>query len=545
MVAILYFIIYLLNAICIICINAKKDFFFMSEIIEKFMTPDKYRKIFIDYNINIQLNKNNKIEREFLINTSYISDDILFDFSYSGNLFSLNESNLNLLSTKLYKNKILLIKENTTINDYILQKNPLIKYLSKVIIIQKNSMNNIKIIANYCFYSLSLFVIEIDEDIFQILEKFGEDETINIISKKIDIFPFKLLWISIIIILSILFALAFLYQLLMKIYKATFNRNLNSFFEVVTYNIYFKILIFLILYMDLNFFYYKEGIIIEYTSFIKSILVFLMIINKVGTIIFFLRIYYGIGIIIKGNKIVSVLMGNLSGFFIVFYILFNIFVNPLRIPVAFYVLNIFITIPMFAEMIYFSVKNIIFLFKSNLIIRKLKFYNETYGSAIKLKLFIIIIQFLFLFMFAYIYLFIHRYLLFKKGLCFGIEKDVLLQCFESCFIIFIAIIYIPRKWPKGYELYISVKISSNKTSKINISDLDNYSSSIQGEDLDNRKKIKNYIKNNDNKFYVLLNPKVFLENSRKDNNLINIIDETDKKNSILANNVKLGKLERT
>jgi hypothetical protein len=545
MVAILYFIIYLLNAICIICINAKKDFFFMSKIIEKFMTPDKYRKIFIDYNINIQLNKNNKIEREFLINTSYISDDILFDFSYSGNLFSLNESNLNLLSTKLYKNKILLIKENTTINDYILQKNPLIKYLSKVIIIPKNSMNNIKIIANYCFYSLSLFVIEIDEDIFQILEKFGEDETINIISKKIDIFPFKLLWIFIIIILSILFALAFLYQLLMKIYKATFNRNLNSFFEVVTYNIYFKILIFLILYMDLNFFYYKEGIIIEYTSFIKSILVFLMIINKVGTIIFFLRIYYGIGIIIKGNKIVSVLMGNLSGFFIVFYILFNIFVNPLRIPVAFYVLNLFITIPMFAEMIYFSVKNIIFLFKSNLIIRKLKFYNETYGSAIKLKLFIIIIQFLFLFMFAYIYLFIHRYLLFKKGLCFGIEKDVLLQCFESCFIIFIAIIYIPRKWPKGYELYISVKISSKKTSKINISDLDNYSSSIQGEDLDNRKKIKNYIKNNDNKFYVLLNPKVFLENSRKDNNLINIIDETDKKNSIFANNVKLGKLKRT
>ena len=545
MVAILYFIIYLLNAICIICINAKKDFFFMSKIIEKFMTPDKYRKIFIDYNINIQLNKNNKIEREFLINTSYISDDILFDFSYSGNLFSLNESNLNLLSTKLYKNKILLIKENTTINDYILQKNPLIKYLSKVIIIPKNSMNNIKVIASYCFYSLSLFVIEIDEDIFQILEKFGEDETINIISKKIDIFPFKLLWIFIIIILSILFALAFLYQLLMKIYKATFNRNLNSFFEVVTYNIYFKILIFLILYMDLNFFYYEEGIIIEYTSFIKSILVFLMIINKVGTIIFFLRIYYGIGIIIKGNKIVSVLMGNLSGFFIVFYILFNIFVNPLRIPVAFYVLNIFITIPMFAEMIYFSVKNIIFLFKSNLIIRKLKFYNETYGSAIKLKLFIIIIQFLFLFMFAYIYLFIHRYLLFKKGLCFGIEKDVLLQCFESCFIIFIAIIYIPRKWPKGYELYISVKISSKKTSKINISDLDNYSSSIQGEDLDNRKKIKNYINNNDNKFYVLLNPKVFLENSRKDNNLINIIDETDKKNSILANNVKLGKLKRT
>ncbi len=31
----------------------------MSKIIEKFMTPDKYRKIFIDYNINIQLNKNN------------------------------------------------------------------------------------------------------------------------------------------------------------------------------------------------------------------------------------------------------------------------------------------------------------------------------------------------------------------------------------------------------------------------------------------------------------------------------------------------------
>ena len=543
MAALLYIIIYISNIIFISCVNAEKDFF-VEPILKKFLSTSQYEKLFAEYNINIQL-KTNKIDKEFLINTSYFSNNFFFDYSYSGKLFCLNESNMNLLSTKYYRNKVLLIRSNTTFNNYIIQNKKLIKYLTKVIIVPKDSIANINIIARYIFYELSIVLIELDEKIFNTLEMYGENSKINIISKKIDIFPFKLLYLLILTISIFLFFCSVLYRFLLKIYKRNYSVNQINFFQSVNYNISFKILILLLLYIDLNLFFYMEGIIIEYTSFIKSVLIFLMIINKAGSIVFLLKIYYGVGINMKGDKLSSTLIWNLSGFFCVFYILFNIFINPLKIPQAFYILSLFISVPIFSEMIYFSIKNIIFLFRALYQIWPIKKYYEKYGETIRLKIFIVFIQLIMLVFYVFFYFFVQKYILFKKGLCFTIEKDILFQSLESIFILLISIIYLPRKWPEGYGLYILMIHNSKRTNKINISGDNDYSSSIPLNELDSEEKINNYVKNNYQKDFVILNPKVFLEKNR--NNIINDENDEEKeiKNSFLGNNVKLGKLIRT
>jgi len=542
MAAILYFIIYISNIIFISCINAERDYF-VEPILKKILPTNHYEKLFVDYNINIQL-KTNKIDKEFLINTSYFSNNFFFDYSYSGKLFCLNESNMNLITTKYYRNNALLIRSNTTFNNFIIQNKPLIKFVTKVIIVPKNSIANINIIARYIFYDLSIVLIELDEDIFNTLELYGENSKINIISKKIDIFPFKLLYLLILTISIFLFFCSILYRFLFKIYKRNYSANQISFFQSVNYNISFKILILLLLYIDLNLFFYMEGIIIEYTSFIKSVLIFLMIINKAGTIVFLLKIYYGFGINMKGDKLSSTLIWNLSGLFCVFYILFNIFINPLKIPQGFYILSLFISIPIFIEMIYFSIKNIFFLFRALFQIWSIKKYYEKYGTTIRLKIYIVFIQLIILLFYGYFYFFLQKYILFKKGLCFTIEKDILFQSLESIFIFLISIIYIPRRWPEGYGLYILMIHNSKKTSKIKISGDDDYSSSLPLNELDSEGNIKSYVRKNIETDYVILNPRVFLEKNR--NNIINDNndEEKDNKNSFLGNKVKLGKLIR-
>ena len=147
--------------------------------------------------------------------------------------------------------------------------------------------------------------------------------------------------------------------------------------------------------------------------------------------------------------------------------------------------------------------------------------------------------------YVFFYFFVQKYILFKKGLCFTIEKDILFQSLESIFILLISIIYLPRKWPEGYGLYILMIHNSKRTNKINISGDNDYSSSIPLNELDSEEKINNYVKNNYQKDFVILNPKVFLEKNR--NNIINDENDEEKeiKNSFLGNNVKLGKLIRT
>ena len=539
MAAILYFIIYISFLICIFCFNTQNDFF-ISPILKKFLPLSQYEKFFTDYNINIQL-KNNNIEKEFLINTSYISNKVAFDFSYSGNPLSLNETSFYLLSKNIYNNKILLIKDNSTFHNYIIQNKPLIRFLSKVIIIPKNIINNIDIIANYCFYYYALFLIEIDEDIFNILESYNDNTIINIISKKFDLFPIIFLLILIITIFISIFIYTLIFKYFLKKNERAYHARQYTFTTSINYYLNFKLVILSILFFDLYFLYYSQGIIIEYTSFIKSILIFLMIINKAGNVLFLLKIYRGKGIYIERDNTFIVIL-NLTGFYVIFYILFNLFINPLRIPQAFFILSILASFPIFSQMIYFSIKNFIFLLKAYYQIRKVKKYLEKYGSAIRLKIFIVFMQFIFLLFFIYSYLFINNYILFKKGLCFVIEKDILFQCLDSLFILLIALLYFPRKLPKGFHLNIIMIRNSKKTSKIKVSSEDNYVSSIDKDNLDSEKNIKKYVRDNRNNFYVVLNPRVFLEQNEKDEINDNINEDKEKENPILANNIKLGKL---
>ena len=541
MAAILYIIIYISNLLCILCINTQNDFF-ISPFLKRILSSSQYEKFFIDYNINIQL-KDKNIEKEFLINTSYISNKVQFDFSYSGRPLSLDDSNFGLLSNKLYNNKILLIRTNTTFNNYIIQNKPLIKFLSKVIIVPKNAINNIDVIANYCFYYFSLFLIEIDEDIFDILDSYNDNTTINIISKKIDLFPIKFLLILIIAIFVSIFLCALFYRsFLTSILRFDNNNNQNSFLKSINYELNFKLIILPIFLFDIYLVFFNKGIIIEYTSFIKSILIFLMIINKAGNLLFFLKIYRGRGIYIEGNASTFVLNLNLIGFYIIFYILYNSFLNPLRTPQGFFIMSVLASFPIFSGMIYFSIKNSIFLFKAYYQIRKVKKYLEKYGSSIRLKLFIVIIQFIILLFFIYSYLFIHNYILIKKGFCFIVEKDILFQCLDCLLNFLIGLIYIPRKMPKGFYLKILMIQNSKKASNIKIPSEDNYVSSINKDDLDNEKNIKKYVNDNKETLFVVLNPKVFFDKNRKDNNNNNIIQDKEKEKSILAKNIKLGKL---
>lgn len=538
MAAILYFIIYISNLICIFCFNTQNDFF-ISPILKKFLPLSQYEKFFTDYNINIQLKKDN-IEKEFLINTSYISNKVEFDFSYSGNPLSLNETSFYLLSKKMYSNKILLIRDNSTFNNYIIQNKPLIRFLSKVIIVPKNIINNIDIISNYCFYYYSLFLIEIDEDIFNLLESYDNNSIMNIVSKKIDLFPIKFLLILIITIFTAIFICTLIIKYLLKTNIEAYLERHYSLAVSINYYLNFKLIILSILLFDLYVLYNTQGIIIEYTSFIKSILIFLMIINKAGNIVFILKIYRGKGLYLDRGNITFIIILNLTGFYMIFYILFNLFINPLRIPQAFFILSILASFPIFSQLIYYSLTNFIFLLKAYYQLRKVKKYLKKYGSSIRLKIFIVFMQFIFLLFFIYSYLFINNYILFKKGLCFVIEKDILSQCLESLFILLIGLLYFPRKMPKGYHLNIIMIRNSKKTSKIKISSGDNYISSINKDYLDTENNIKKYVRDNRNNFYVVLNPKVFLDKNKQDEINDNIIEE--KENPILSDDIKLGKL---
>ena len=544
MATILFFIIYLSNIICIICIKANNNFF-ASKILKKLLPNKSYKKLFRDYNINIQLTKDNKIVKEYFINTTYMTKDFLFDYSYSGKIFWLNDTNLNLLSTAYYNSKVLLIKQNTTFNTFIKQNKPFIKYITKVIIVPNNTIANLNIIAKYCFYDLSILIIELDENIFDELENYDQRYSINIISKKVDAFPFGFLYMLLLTNAFLLFLFSYIYKILIKMYQFAYNFYQTNFYNTLHNLIDFKIFLLLLLYIELNLFYNVEGIIFEYTSFLQSLLIFFMIINEATFVSFIQRIYYGIGINLKGKKIVAILMGYLTGLHMVFYILFNVFINPLRIPYAFYILNLFISFPIFAEMVYYSLKNIIFLCKAYSKVHSVKIYDNKYGKGIRLKILMIISQFIILLLFGFGYLMLHEYLLFKKGLCFSIEKDILFQCLESFFVLFLAIIYFPREWPYGFELHILMIHNSKKTSKINILSGDNYISSLPKDELKKEEDIKNYVRNNRNKYYVVLNPKIFLDKNKKDKEGNNdIIEEREKENFILGKNIKLGKLKR-
>ena len=77
-----------------------------------------------------------------------------------------------------------------------------------------------------------------------------------------------------------------------------------------------------------------------------------MIINKAGNIVFILKIYRGKGLYLDRGNITFIIILNLTGFYMIFYILFNLFINPLRIPQAFFILSILASFPIFSQLIY-------------------------------------------------------------------------------------------------------------------------------------------------------------------------------------------------
>jgi hypothetical protein len=195
-------------------------------------------------------------------------------------------------------------------------------------------------------------------------------------------------------------------------------------------------------------------------------------------------------------------------------------------------------IPLFSRMTYYSIKNIVYLIgiNSKLYLNKIKYI--IYSPVIKLKLFIVFIQLIILLVVAYFYLCINKYFLLKKENFFIIEKDIFLQSLESCFLILISIIYIPRKMPKYYNLYILLITGYKSNFKIKIKIKDNYSSSINKINFDNERIIQKYIDDNSDKKYLIINPSSFFpKNKNKE-----IVDEGESDKLILGKNIKLGKL---
>ena len=195
MALLLYFIIYLYN---LNIINSKRQSI-KSKIFKKILPKSIFEKIKITYNVNLKIIENKSIIKEFLINTSYISKEYYFDFLYTGKFLYLNDTNNDIISNKSYSdnNWILLIQNFKIFEKYFSKYRNVIKKSTKVILVPNNTIKIIDIIAKYCLYDLSIYLIEIEENSFnQIKNNFVRyNNNTNyygeIITKKYELFPFK------------------------------------------------------------------------------------------------------------------------------------------------------------------------------------------------------------------------------------------------------------------------------------------------------------------------------------------------------------------
>ena len=537
MATLIYFFIYLIN---INLINSKNEI--ISKLYPKIFSKNKYQKLNNKYNVNIQIIENNEITYEYLINTSYISKDYNFDFYYIGKFFYLNETNINFLSNNsTYNNNwILLIKDFSIFNKYVSYNKSLLRYLTKAIVIPKNVFTTIDIFSKFCFNDLNVYLIEIEENNFnQILNlysnKINDDNYYaKIISKKRELFPYIELYTLIIIISFLLLSFALIYKFQLNKYTNIYKEKQLIFLKNVKGYIQSKLLILLLLLIDLNIFNSEKGFIIEKISLLKIIIIVFMLINKAGIYNFFLDVFYGIGIFFKDHFHDKAIKFYLSGFILIFDILFQIFVSPLKIPYAFYFLSLFIYSSIFLTIFIYSVKNMFFLLKVNARLRKNERFNNSLGAAIRLKIYIVFSQFIIYICYVLLFMAIHRYFLFMQGLCFELEKDILFQSLDCYLIICISFIYIPRKWPNGFELNILFIKSLIKSNKVQINAEYDYKSNIEKENLVNEKEIEKFMDKNYEKYFSILNPKVFIE-KEKDNQNENLIKK----------NIKLGKLDNS
>lgn len=535
MMLLLYFITFLIK---IILINSQNDIFIKS-LLKKIMSNNNYQKLTNKYNINIQILQNKNIIKEYFINTSYISNEYYFDFFYSGKLYYLNNTKIDFDSNNNMDNIIFLIKSDSLLNNYISKNRNLIKFLTRVIIIPKNSISNINILAKYCLFDLYIFLIEMEEDLFnEIIKKYilnnnntNTNYYAKIISRKYEVFPYFGLYSIMLIIFFSLLVFSFIYKYTLKKIKNNLKLAQYNFFKNLNNNLDIKIFIMLLLLMELIYLYKGEGFIFDYTSFFKSLTIIFMIINKAELTFFIFDIFYGIGIFLKKSKKYENLNLYLSISIIIFYIFTNVFVSPLKIPFPFYIISLIIYIPTFLTVIFYSFKNFHFFLNILLKITKIKKYSLKYYRGIRLKIYIIILQFLIILVYLFYFFALNEYLLFKKDICFEIEKDILFQCLDCLILLLISLIYIPRKYPEGFDLNILIIKDTVKSNKIKIKSSNYYQTNIPINNLINEIEISKFIRNNNKRYFTLLNPKNFM--NKKENNNINLIGK----------NIKIGKLE--
>lgn len=520
---------YFTHLLIFICINAQNETFILPLL--KIIIPVKYyQKLIKKYSLSLQIIENNNIVNEYYINITY-KFDRFFDFCYSEKFYYLNDTNFDLLPKENY-NLILLIDSNLLNNkfSYNIRK---IKELIKVIIIpshlsfKKDKQNFIN--------EFSIILIELKENLFnELVNKYifhnYTNYYVKISSKKYEVFPYYFLYSLMFIIFLILLIFSLIYKYTIKKYLNDLKEVQLQFFKQLNNNIDSKIYIIFLLYIELNFFYKEEGFILDNVSFLKSLTIIFLIYNKAVLIIFVLNTFYGIGIFFKRSKIFRALNLYLVASIIIFYIFYYVFVSPLKSPQVFYIFSIIIYIPTFFTIIFYSINNLNFLFKVFYKLKKIERAYRIYGRTIRLKMFIVITQFIFFLIYMLFFLILHEYLLFKKGLFFEIEKDILFQCLDCSVILFISFIYIPGKYPVGFALNILI-INERKNNKIQINSGNNYQTNIPKETLINEKEIKKFVRNNYQNYLTVLNPKFFFEKGGDNNDIYRI-----------ENNIKIGKL---
>ena len=511
-------IIYILN---IIDINSQKKIF-VNQFVQKFLSQEYYNKIIEKYDINLKIIEKENIKEEILINTSYSFIDDKLDFSYSGQLFYLNEANVDSLSKQNeYKddNFIFLLNSELTLNECISKFNNIIIKKTKAIIVPNNLIDNINLMAMKYYSELSIYLIEIKEDIFSKLIQtyiYSNSNNTNysiyygeIKSKRHELFSYLNINI-IIIILSLIFILTLIFMY----FRLMLDTQIKIKFYDFIYNILKnKCIIFLLLLFQIYHFNDLKGFY-NYNNNKPMILFYItimfIIITKYSITSTFIFQLTGILLYIRVPRIYIKIIEFLSMMNLILHYFNEFFINLEQN--SFLILYILIIFMVF----FVNIRNIIYLSKIN---SKLKKKHKKYKRTIKIKIFILISQLISFIFYIFFFFLLTQYFSFKKDLYFIIEKYILFESLDILLLIKISILYIILLTTFGFSHYIYIK-KSNKKIQTKPKYISNIPKSITSNDIS----LSNFITSNVRKPFIVLSPKAFLYNKKqiKDDNSIAI-----------------------
>ena len=501
-------IIFLIINIAFIKRIHSKDKKVGSKYLQSIISEKYYDKILEEYDINLQIKNigNKTIEKEILINTPYLTNIYNFEFRYLGAFLYLNETGLNLIS---YQNKdlILLIDSEYILNDYISKDKNSIMKLTKAIILPKKTIDNIYLTTKTFYSALSIYLIEIDKEIFkQLIESYinnNKNNNINysakIISKKYELFLYLDLITKASVILTFIIIFHYIYRL---------NKFKEKFQNTIYVSLGNKLLIFGLLYIELydfsnfnGFYKYKRSIFIKIANF-------LILINKSYITLRLLIFLSGVGLYIKLRKFYYRTIIYLSVLNLLIYFYINYFASPTKVVYHFYITNLFLYSQIAFFITILSIKNIIYLFKINSKIKK-KIEYKKYTYAIRFKLCIYIFQSIIFIFYMYYLFFLNQYFLFKNGFCTELERTIIMESLEILLLLIFAILYLPIFGIYGFKSFITIK----KLNYYKIHRRQNYQSNIPKPNRLLYPEYLNFIRINNDKPFVILMPKaLFIHN---------------------------------